>query len=632
MEIEIKELLQKKVIKFGREEVVIDIDEIVSFDLEFYDKIIENPEKFIDTLKQEVEIYNITNPRIKFLNWKDSLDISKIRKKDIGKPVKIDGLVNKVTESMALVVKRSFECLSCGTTLNTSGFTPKGCSCGGRKLKEVGIEFEDIKELVLEELQERTGSKQPQKIRVRLNGELASDYYSDVLTPGNRISIIGIIDKIKLNNKNDDEIFVYRIKALGISSLDEKFDDTITDEDMNRIVEISQNKPLETLSHSLAPNIWGRNELKKIITLQLVNGVKKELSGGTFTRDWINILVVGDPSSAKSEIAKNVLIRTPKSFYASGDNATSTGLTAGVVRDEILGNWSIEAGALVKANGSLAIIDELDKFSKDQLKSLHTPMELGFVKVSKVVDATLPAETSVLALANPKNGVFEDKNLVEQINLPPALLSRFDIIYIIKDEINEEFDNKLVEVIYSGTKQETLNKIDVPLFRKYISYSRKLKPKLPKEHLKNLQRFYTDVRKKSIYPDSNLKGMPIGVRHLQGIIRLAEGSAKIRLSEEVSKEDIELAKSLFYESLVKIGLDEGGIIDLAKIGFGKTLSKRKLNEILLEIIRTCNESTDLEIRKIAEEKSFPTNKFYETLDDLNREGIIIKANGKWKII
>ncbi|MFW9872106.1 MAG: AAA family ATPase [Candidatus Thorarchaeota archaeon] len=633
MEIEVKELLQKKIIKIGTEEIVIDIDEIVSNEPSFYDEIIEKPEKFINTLKQEVELYGITNPRIKFLNWKDKLDISKIRKNDMGRPVKIDGMVNKITESMALVVGKSFECVHCGTIITTPGFNPKACSCGGRKLKEIKVDLEDIRELVLEELQERTGSKQPQKIRVRLTGKLVSDYYSDVLTPGNRISIIGLIDKIKLNNKQEDEIFKYQIKALGISNLDEKYDDTITDEDMSRIEEISEYKPLETLSNSLAPNIWGLNELKKIIVLQLVGGVKKEQSEGKFTRDWINLLVVGDPGCAKSDLAKNILIRTPKSFYASGDNASNVGLTAGVVRDEILGSWSVEAGVLVKANGGLAVIDEMDKFSKEQLKALHTPMELGFVKVSKVVDATLPAETSVLALANPKNGVFENKDLVEQINLPPALLSRFDIIYILKDEINEESDNKIVEIIYSGTKQEKLNEINIPLFRKYVSYARKIKPKLPMEHLQDLQRFYSDVRQKSISRDSNMKGMPIGVRHLQGIIRMAEASAKIRLSEEVSKEDIGMAKSLFYESLIKIGLDEGGVIDLSKIGSGKTLSRRKLNEVLLNLIRSVGKGlTDNEIKKIAEEKNFPMNKFYETLDDLNREGIIISSNGKWKII
>lgn len=632
MEIEIKNLLQKKIIKIGIEEVVIDIDEIISYEPEFYELMKKDMNQFIDLLKEEVKIYNINNPRIKFLNWKESIDISKIRKKDLSKPVKIDGMVSKVTESMALVVKRTFSCISCGTIISTPGFNPKACSCGGRKLKEKDIEFEDVRELVIEELQEKIGGKQPQKIRVRLEGELVSDYYSDVLMPGNRISIIGIVDKIKLNSKQEDEIFTYRIKALGIASLDEKFDDTITPEDLSEIEEISQYKPLETLSNSLAPNVWGRDELKKIIILQLVGGVKKELSGGKFTRDWINFLVVGAPSTSKSELAKNIEIRTPKSFYASGDNASSVGLTAGTVRDEILGNWSVEAGVLVKANGSLAIIDELDKFSKDQLKALHTPMELGFVKVSKVVDATLPAETSVLALANPKNGIFEDKDLVEQINLPPALLSRFDIIYILKDEINEEFDKKLVEIIYSGNKQETLNQIDVSLFRKYISYARKIKPILPVEHLKELQDFYVDVRKKSISRDSNMRGMPIGVRHLQGIIRMAEASAKIRLSEEVSKEDIELAKNLFYESLVKIGLDEGGVIDLNKIGSGKTISKRKLSEMLLDIIRSCNDLTDNEIRKVCEEKGFPMNKYFETIDGLNREGIIIKYKEKWKII
>ncbi len=637
MELEIKGLFQNKAIKIKDNSVIIDIDEILIWDINLYESLLKEPIKFFNLVKEEVKVFGLDDPYIKILNWKEERDISNIRVEDLKKPLKLDGMVSKLTDSMALVISKSYECISCGCIIKTPGKEPiRNCSCGGKRFNEVNIELQDIRELVLEELQEKTKGKQPQKIRVRLTGKLTDEKNSEIIKPGNRISIIGVIDKIKINSKLEEEIYQYRIFTLGVSSLEEMFDDNLNEEDVDEIHQIAADNPLEKLSSSLAPNIWGREELKKILVLQMVNGVKKELSDGKFTRNWISILVVGSPSTSKSDLGTNVILRTPKSFYASGDNSSGAGLTVSAVKDEILGNWAAEIGSIVKASGSTAVIDELDKFPKDQLKALHTPMELGFVKFNKAgMDVIFPSETSVLAMANPKFGIFEDsKPLVEQINLPPALLSRFDIIYTLKDVINKKLDDQIVEIIYSQDKKGHVDIIPVALFRKYITYARKFEPKLQIEHLKDLQEFYHDIRKKSISVGSNMKGMPIGVRHLQGIIRLAEASAKIRLSELVETEDIDLAKNLFYDSLVKIGMDEGGVMDLARISPGKTIGKRKYMEILLEIIRSIGQKTikEIELKKVAEERDFPMNRFYEILEELNKEGFILKHNNFWILV
>jgi len=635
--IAIKNLLQNKIIKIDaiNSQFVLDIDRIIEYDLDFYDELIKDTKFVLNIIKEEGKLYLDSN-KIQILNWKETIDISKIRVKNLNKVVKIDGMVCKLTDSIALVVSKTYECLSCGTIIKSKNKISQ-CSCGGRKFKEVETELQNVRELVLEELQEKTGGKQPQKIRIRLTDNLTDENTCKLLKPGSRVSIIGIIEKIKIQNKTEEELFQYRIFALDILSLEEKYDDTILDEDLSEITEISQNNPLKKLSNSLAPNIYGLEELKNIIILQMVGGVKREISEDKFSRNWINVLVVGTPSTAKSDLGKNANLRCPKSFYTSGDGSSGVGITVAVSRDEILGSWGVEVGPLVKASGSLMIADELDKFPKDQLKALHTPLELGFVKISKAgIDGSFPAETSVLGLANPKYGIFEEsKSLVEQINLPPALLSRFDIIYILKDEINKELDDRIVERIYSKKNTSKEDLIDISIFRKYITYSKKLSPELPIEHLEDIKNFYHNVRKKSISRTSNMKGLPIGVRHLQGIIRLAEASAKIRLSEEVEKEDIELAKRLFYESLVRIGLDESGVIDMVRLGnSGITLSKRKYMETLLEIIRELNSDnlSDIELKKVVEEKCFPMNKYYETIEQLNREGIIIKSNNKWKLV
>ncbi|MFW6047386.1 MAG: ATP-binding protein, partial [Candidatus Woesearchaeota archaeon] len=450
---------------------------------------------------------------------------------------------------------------------------------------------------------------------------------------------IGYVDKILLNNKQEEEMFQYRITAVQIKDLEDKFDDTITPEDLEEINQMSLDNPIEKLKDSIAPNIWGRDDLKKILLLQMVGGVQKEMNDGKLTRDWINLLVVGSPSTSKTELAKNVNIRCPKSFYASGDNASGVGLTVAMAKDELLGNWGIEVGPLVKANRSLLVCDELDKFPKEQLKALHTPLESGIVKLSKAgVDGKFPAETAMLGLANPKYGVFdENKSIIEQVNLPPALLSRFDLIYVLHDEINKESDDKITELIYSQTKKLSEEPISVQLFRKYISHAKNFQPKLLEKHLRDLQEFYHDVRKKSISKDSKMKGLPIGTRHLQGLIRFAEASAKLRLSDTVEKEDFELAKKLFYDSLVKIGLDEGGVFDMARItNNNQTVSRRKKNDFVLDTLRTlCAEwgtIKDYELRQVILEKGMDDEDFERTIEQLNREGYILKNGNEWRIV
>ena len=639
MEIEIKRLFQEKIIKIvDNENLILDIKELIEYDLETYDLLLKNTRKFLSIVREESKIYNIFNPNIKIINWKEDKDISKIRVESLNETVKLDGMISKITDPMALVISKSFSCPSCGILIKTLGQEPNRCSCGRKGgFKEEEVILQDIQEIILEELQERTGGKQPQKIRIRITDKLTGDGMKNVLRAGNRVSVIGTIEKIKLGNKMDEEIFQYRIFALDISNLEDRFDDTINEEDVKDIEEISSFNPLDKLSKSLAPNIYGRDELKKILILQMVGGVKKTMLDGKTTRNWSHVLVVGPPATSKSELAKNIILRTPGSFYTSGDNASGVGITASIEKDELLGNWGVSAGPMIKANGSTMVADELDKFPKEQLKSLHTPMELGFVKVSKAgIDTQFPAETSVLALANPKYGIFEDTQpLVQQINLPPALLSRFDIIYVLRDDIDKDMDDMIVEAIYSNTKKEEIDIISVNLFRKYISYAKKIEPELPIEHLKNLQIFYNDIRKKSMSSDSKMKGMPIGARHLQGIIRLAEASAKIRLSNRVDDEDIKLAQQLFYDSLIKIGMDEGGFIDVSRISTGKSISKIKLMDFIMDKVRILfsnnEEISNDELKRVLSEDKFPMDKFEETIEILNREGNIIKSGKNWKL-
>ena len=541
------------------------------------------------------------------------------------------------TKPMSLIDFITFECNVCGTIIKTRDNIPPRCSCGNKThFKESYTKFINVREIEVEELQDNLDGKQSEKIRVRLLEELTDKKLSPMLQAGSKVEILGIVQNIPFIDKMKEKLFEFKILALDINSLEESFgDELISDEDELRIKEIGMDNPLSQLVKSLAPNIYGREEIKKAIVLQMLGGVEEVKVGGTKFRDKSHLLVIGSPGTGKSGIARNVHLRMPKSYYVSCESASDAGLVAGVEKDGLTGRWFLRAGALSKANSSLVILDELDKIKPKHLDALHTPMESGEIKITKIIPATLKADCSVLAIANPKEGMFDfngDKTIVQQISLPSALLNRFDLIFVVDDVVNESDDKKIADKIF--VEQQELDLIPITLFRKYISYAKRLKPEILKSEQTELTNFYYDLRKKSITPNSKIKGMPVSVRHLEGMKRLCQASAKARLSEAVNKEDVEVVKKIFYESLIKLGLDEDGILDLARVGFGTTVSKRTKISSTLETLKCIFAESvsisDKELREILKEKGMNYKDINECIYELNKDGTLLKKSNNWE--
>lgn len=638
----IDNLMNDKILyRDGSGQMCLDLQLLKEIRLEDYEKFIEDSKNFLANIKNHLK-ENLNINKFKILNFNIIHPISYLRVEHIEKLVNVKGMVTKTTKVIAIVLGQKFECPSCGVIIKVEGDKiPIRCGCGrkgGFHLIEQTLQ--DIQEIELEEMQDELDGKQPHKIRVRLLGELTDKDFSGILQPGNKISILGFVEKIKTNSK-EETMFEYRVNALEIIPLDEQFtEEKLTDEDMLQIQEVASNDPLEKLSKSLAPGIFGYEEIKKTLVLQMVGGVKKKKAKRDYSRERIHILLCGDPGLSKSMLARNVNLRMPKSYYISGDETSKAGLVAIVDRDPLLNNWSLKAGALSKANDSILIIDEMDKLGEEDRNALHTPMESGEIIVNKAdIHTRLKAECAILGIANPKTGLFEligDKTITQQINLPAPLMSRFDIIFVMTDQIDERIDSSITDAIYSQEELET--DIPIELFRKYISYARKLKPRLLKEHLKELAMFYHTIRKKSILPGSRMRGMPITPRHLEGIIRLAEANAKIRLSETVEEEDFEIAKKLFLESLFKLGLDrESGTLDMARLGAGKTLSKKRKAQLILDILKDfmkenrIDSVTDKVFREVCEEKGINKYEYDELINEINKEGEILYTKDGWKL-
>ena len=353
-----------------------------------------------------------------------------------------------------------------------------------------------------------------------------------------------------------------------------------SEEDERQIKELAADKEvLKKLSDSVAPSIFGHDEIKKALILQLFSGVKKVKGDGTQTRGDIHVLLVGDPGVAKSQMLKFISGIAPKGRYVAGKGTTGAGLTASVVKDEFLKGWSLEAGAMVLANKGIICIDEIEKMDPQDRSAMHEAMEQQCVSISKAnIQATLRAEASVLAAANPKLGRFDSfQPIASQIDIPPTLINRFDVIFIIKDIPDRAKDEAIaMHVLGEHQRQDAKPIIEKDLFRKYIAYAKqRIQPKLSDEALEEIKKFYVDLRNMPVTVDQPTKPLPISARQLEALIRLSEASAKSRLSKKVLREDAKVAIDLMKYYLMQVGYDyETKTFDIDRIATGVSTSQR----------------------------------------------------------
>ncbi|ASJ09889.1 cell division protein [Thermococcus sp. P6] len=303
--------------------------------------------------------------------------------------------------------------------------------------------------------------------------------------------------------------------------------------------------------------------------------------------------IANDVFVHNSQILRYVANLAPRAIYTSGKSSSAAGLTAAAVRDEFTGSWVLEAGVLVLADGGFALIDEFDKMSERDRSAIHEALEQQTISISKAgITATLNARTTVIAAANPKYGRFNrHKSLPEQLELPPTLLSRFDLIFLLLDEPDEKVDSSIAEHILRvrrGESEVVTPKIPYDLLKKYIAYARKnIHPVMSREAMEELKRYYVRMRKgfRTSGDEEGVQPIPITARQLEALIRLSEAHARMRLSETVEREDARAAIGIIEEMIGKIAVDEEGTLDVSILEVGK--SSRKINRIerIIDIIK-----------------------------------------------
>jgi len=630
--------------------LIVDFSEIVKFDLDLANEILENPEEAIKAAElavEEFDIEDIKGFKIRFTNLPETqkILIRDIRSKYLGKLMVVEGIVKQKSDVRPQVTAAKFECPSCGNIINVLQLNgtfkePSKCGCGRKgKFNQLSKELVDAQGIVLEEVPETLeGGEQPKRMNIFLKDDLVSPFSEKRTSPGSKINVVGIIKEIPIISRSGTRTtkFDIIIEANHVNPVEESFYDVdITDEEEKEILELAKDPRLDQkLINSIAPSIYGYEKVKEALLMQLMGGVRKVRRDKVVSRGDLHILLVGDPGAGKSAILKRVNLIAPKGRYVSGKGVTGAGITASVVRDEFLGGWSLEAGALVLANNGLCCIDEMDKMSNDDRNAMHEALEQQTVSISKAnIQATLLARTTVLAAANPKFGRFDPYGIIaDQIDLPPTLINRFDLIFPIKDIPEATRDEKLASHILSLHQKPDFLEPEVPteLLTRYISYARqRIKPILTDEALFEIKDFYLKMRA-TVSDGEGIQAIPISARQLEALVRLSEASAKIRLSDKVMKKDAKRAIDMIDYCLNQIGLDrETGKIDIDRIATGISASQRSHIVIVKEIINELENKIgktipiddvidDARLKEISEDK------VEEALEKLKRSGDIFE--------
>ncbi len=633
-----------------------------------------NAETALNSIDLAVEHKLNLHFRIKNLSDEHKIAVRKIRAMHLGKLVAVEGLVKKRTEVRPKLQVAAFQCQKCGAILKIEQDEdilkePAECyedqgGCGrvsSFKLSTNLSTFIDSQKIEIQENPEGLrGGAQPERISCYLEDDLVGE-----IAPGDRVIVNGILHSLQrrvgaLRLTSFDKT----MEAISIENQEQAFEEVeVTEEDEKLILKTSKDPELyEKMKKSIAPTIFGMDTEKEALVLQLFGGLSKEMPDGTHIRGDIHMLFVGDPGTAKSQILTYMSKIAPRSVYASGKASSAAGLTAAAVRDEFgEGQWTLEAGALVLADMGIACVDEMDKMDETDRSALYQAMEQQEISVAKAgINATLKSRCSLLAAANPKLGRFDEFTPIhEQINMPPALLSRFDLIFSILDKPNRKQDMELANHILRSHKagevrenilkakkskflkatENEMMKIVMPalepeFLRKYVAYAkRNVFPVMTEDAIEILQNYYVDFR-------SSAEGsVPFTPRQLEAFVRLSEASARIRLSQEVTIEDAKRALSIIDQYLRRVGMDrETGKFDIDIIATGISHSQQERMRSLIDIVkRLCMESPDgsaarNDIITEAELQGLESRKVEEALDRLKRNGQIYEPHhGKYRI-
>ncbi|MDH5459675.1 MAG: minichromosome maintenance protein MCM [Candidatus Bathyarchaeota archaeon] len=605
----------------GKTSLTVDFEDLLAFDRRLAEELLENPDEYLkhanNAAYAQLQIEDpeyaekIETVTVRIVRLLEAAPLRKLGSDHIGKLVMVEGIVVRSTPVRPMVMQAVFRCKRCEekTPVSQTGqflrapFVCSNPSCrakGPFDFIQEESTFIDSQEL---RIQERPEDLPPGQLPRTLNIKLLGSEIVDAARPGDHVSIVGTVQAVAPTVPTVGKLraFILHLDANSIEVLGKEPETVIpSPEEEEKIHELAKDPWIHRkIINSIAPSIYGYDHVKEAIIYLLFGGVGKTLPDITI-RGELNVLLIGDPGTAKSQILQYVARLAPRGLYTSGRGTTAAGLTAAVIRER-RGGMTLEAGALVLADKGIACIDEMDKMRPDDRVAIHEAMEQHTVSIAKGgIVATLNARTAILAAANPALGRYEPhRTVAENISLPVTILSRFDLIFVLRDEPNKEADSKMSEhilEIHRRGSSPVEPPIPTELLRKYIGYAKGIKPVLTKEAIQRLKDFYMAMRSAS-----ETEGSPVAItaRQLESLVRTAEARARLALRKKISTEDAEAAIALMNRSLEEVGIDvSSSKFDIDLIMTGKPKSLRDKLQTVLSTIMEMQRETGL-VEKIA---------------------------------
>ncbi|XP_068042554.1 DNA helicase MCM8 [Anomalospiza imberbis] len=645
-------------------------------------------------------IINVPLIHARVYNYEPLTQLKNVRANCYGKYIALRGTVVRVSNIKPLCTNLAFVCAACGDvqgvplpdgkyTLPTKCLVPE---CRGRSFTAdrsspltTTVDWQSVKVQELMSDEQREAGRIPRTIECELVQDLV-----DSCVPGDMVTVTGIVkvastEEGASKNKNDKCMFLLYIEANSVSNSkgqklksfdDETFQRPFMEfslKDLYAIQEIQAEENLfRLIVNSLCPAIYGHEIVKAGLALALFGGCQKFVDDKNRipVRGDPHVLVVGDPGLGKSQMLQAVCNVAPRGVYVCGNTSTSSGLTVTLSRDGTSGDFALEAGALVLGDQGICGIDEFDKMG-NQHQALLEAMEQQSISLAKAgIVCSLPARTSIVAAANPVGGHYNKaKTVSENLKMGSALLSRFDLVFILLDTPNEDHDHLLSEhvmamragrraarssalvtrassqehsVLQATSDRPLLERLKIStgenfdaiphqLLRKYVGYARQyVHPKLSPEAAQVLQEFYLELRKQNQGADST----PITTRQLESLIRLTEARSRLELREKSTKGDAEDVIEIMKYSMLGTYSDEFGKLDFERSQHGSGMSNRSQAKRFVSALSSVAERTysnlfDLQqLRHIARELQLRVSDFESFIGSLNDQGYLLKKGSR----
>lgn len=589
----------------GEKSFVIDFTDLYSFDMDLAQLILDDPEGntpiFTGVIRSKLRtrdpIYTESLKRIniRYRNLPASTPLRKIGAEHIGRLVMMNGIIVRASSITPLLIRATFRCEVCGEEnyQEQTGLTltkPSKCiNCDNRTKFELIAKKSDFIDSQYVTIQERPEDLPPGQLPRSINVELKDDIV-DAARPGDRITLTGFIKLLPRYGRGGElRTFDLNIDAsyLDVSGREAELLE-LSPEDEELMQEIAKDPFIhQKLLNSIAPSIYGNDYIKESVLYLLLGGVNKDLEDMKIRGD-INVLLVGDPGTAKSQMLNFAAKVAPRGLMTTGRGSTAAGLTAAVVKEGGTGNFVLEAGALVLSDKGICCIDEIDKMREEDRGAIHPAMEQQIVPIAKGgIVATLNARCSILAAANPTLGRYNPyQTIAQNITLPVTILSRFDLIFILRDTPDSQLDGEIAGHILGLHRDLTSSAapLDLQLMRKFISYSKQIKPRLTDPVIERFQEFYVKMRNASV-EGGEASAVAITARQLESLVRLSEARARAHLRSEVTIEDAEGVINLMQKSLEQVGIDVAtGQIDIDILYTGKPRSLQNQLQKVLQVV------------------------------------------------